>query len=353
MEGGSVEKLSIRTGQQIGGVLKSPLREDALSVSVSGVAVGQTYDSPPTLFAAANPAGSRVLQFPASKVQRVGLDGTQPIALHFDQGFLLGTPHRSLDFGNVSVPVLTSAAGVTVALLATDDEFRAQLVQGGKLVSGPALTEFNDDLQFFQISSNGNYLLAHNGSTLAITDLARKTSSLHRTDDLDLGEDLFDLAAVSADGSEIALVTTDGTALRVNSRTNEIISTVQLPKGVEAGLLDIAPDGTMALAVRRDDQAEMWLFKKNAITPVEQLKYTGWIDDLNFSPDGKALALNVSGPYSGVIVLDSNSGAELARSVPLSLYAGGMAWNATGTQVLVGRGVNSTVGSVTLLNFKR
>jgi WD40 repeat protein len=353
IEGGNLEQLAVGTGKKMGSTLKSPQLEDALAVSVGGVVIGLSDDYPPSLFGASKPSGSNFLRFPASKAQGVGLDGTQPVAVQFDEAFVLGSPNRSLDSGNNSVPVLSSAAGVTVALLDSDDGYKVGVVKGGKVVSGPALADFDDDLQFFQISSNGKFLLTHDGYTLALTDLARNTTSTRTTDDLDLGEDLFSLAAVSADGSEIALVTADGMALRVNSQTDEVTTTAQLPDGAEAGLLDIAPDGTIALTVRREGQAEVWLFKKNATTPFKQLKYSGWVDDLLFSPDGKALALSVSGDYSGVTVLDPSSGAELARSVPLSLYAGGLTWNAAGTQVLAGRGVNGKVGSVTLLNFRR
>ncbi|THF69424.1 WD40 repeat domain-containing protein [Deinococcus sp. Arct2-2] len=358
MEGGNLEQWAVGTGQKVGSVLKSPQLEDTLAVSVSGVAIGLSDDYPPSLFGSSKPSGSNFLRFPASKAQGVGLDGMQAVGVQFDEAFMLGsgtpiTSNRSLNSGASTVPVLTSAAGVTAALLDSEAGFKVALVQGGKLVPGPALTAFDDDLQYFQISANGKYLLTHDGYTLAVTDLARNTTTTRNIDDLDLGEDLFDLAAVSADGSEIALVTADGTALRIDSQTDEIMTTAQLPDGAEAGLLDIAPDSTIALSVRRDDQAEVWLFKKNATTPFKQLQFTGWVDDLAFSPDGKALALSVSGLYSGVTVLDPSSGAEVARSVPLSLYGGGLTWNAGGTQVLVGRGTNGKVGSATLLNFKR
>lgn len=358
IEGGNLEQLAIGTGQKIGTVLKSPLLENALTVSAGGVAIGLADDYPPSVFGIARPSGSSFLRFPASKAQGVGLDGTQPIAVQYDEAFVLGSgtlinANRAVDSGRTSVPVLTSAAGVTVALLDSEDGFEVGLVQGGKVVPGPALTDFKENLKYFQLSSNGKYLLTHDGSTLAVTDLARNATATHSADDLDFGDDLFDLAAVNADGSELAIVTADGYALRVDSRTDRITTTAQLPEGVEAGLLDIAPDGTIALAVRRDDQAEVWLFKKNATTPFKELQYSGWVDDLLFSPDGRSLALSVSGDYSGVTVLDPDSGAELARSVPLSMYAGGLAWNADGTRVLVGRGVNGKVGSVTLLNFKR
>ncbi|MFB9994860.1 hypothetical protein ACFFLM_23200 [Deinococcus oregonensis] len=358
IEGGNLEQLAVATGKKVGSLQKSPLLENALTVSAGGVVIGLADDYPPTLFGVGKPAESSFLRFSASRAQGVGLGGTQPVAVQFDEGFLLSScslssANRLLDSGDASVPVLTSAAGVTAALLDTDDGFQVGLVQGGKLVPGPALIDFGGDLKYFQISSNGKYLLTHDGSTLAVTDLAHKTTSTHSADDLDFGDDLFDLAAVSADGSQIAVVTADGYALRVNSQTDEITTEAQLPEDAEAGLLDIAPDGTIALALRRDDQAEVWLFKKDAATPFKQLEYSGWVDDLMFSPDGKALALSISGAYSGLVVLDTGSGAELARSVPLSMYAGGLTWNSDSTQLLVGRGVNGKVGSVTLLNFKR
>ncbi|ANE43833.1 hypothetical protein SU48_08655 [Deinococcus puniceus] len=356
MEGGSLEQLAVATGNKVGSVLKSPLEEDRLIVSASGVAIGLSSNFPPSVLAVTQPAGSKILGFPASKVQSVGLTGTQPTALQYNAGTVLGSAaanNRPLETGDAAVPILASAAGVTLALIDAEDGYEVGLMQGSKLVSGPALTDFEDDLQLFQISSDGKFLLTHDGYTLAVTDLARNTTSVHSAEDLDFGDDLFDLVAVSADGKEIALVTYDGYALRVNAQTDEITTEAQLPEGAEANLLDLAPDGTIALGLRRDDEAEVWLFKKNATTPFKQLKFSGWVDDLRFSPSGKELALNVSGAYSGIIVLDPSSGTELARSVPLSLYDGGLTWNAGGTQLLVGRGVNGKVASVTLLNFKR
>ncbi|MDB5045411.1 MAG: hypothetical protein JWQ08_1461 [Deinococcus sp.] len=353
MEGGSLEQLAVSTGQKIGGLLKSPLGEDAVNVSANGAVIGLSDDYPPSLFAVTRPAGSTFLRFPASKAQGVGLAGAQAAAVQFDEGFLLGNPNRPLDSGDASVPVLASAAGVTVALLKGDGGYQVEVVQAGKLVPGPQLSDFAENLQLFQLSSDGRFLLTHDGFTLALTDLARQTTVTHSADDLDLGDALLDLAAVSGNGTQIALVTSDGSALRVNGQTGQITSSTQLPEGTEAELLDIAPDGTIALGVRRDDQAEVWLFKKDAQTPFKQLEFSGWVDDLRFSPNGQALALNVSGSYSGVIVLDTSSGAELARSAALSMYDGGLTWNAGGTQLLVGRGVNGRPGSVTLLNFKR
>ncbi|UQN06370.1 WD40 repeat domain-containing protein [Deinococcus sp. QL22] len=357
MENGTLEQLAVSTGKSVGVRPKSKEGEDALVVSVDGVAIGLVDSYQPSVFGIANPAGSKVLRFPAGKVQSVGLAGTQPLALQYDKGVLLNTADPRvmlpLNSGTAYIPVMASAAGVTAALLDTEDGYEVGLMQARELVAGPDLTDFEEEIQLFQISSNGKFLLTHDGYTLAVTDLARNTTSVHSAEDLDFGDDLFDLVAVSADGSEIALVTADGFALRLKSKTDEITTEAQLPEDVEAQLLDIAPDGTIALGVRRDDGAEVWLFKKNATTPFKQLQYTGWVDDLRFSPDGKALALNVSGAYSGLIVLDPSSGAELARSESLSMYDGGLTWNASGTQLLVGRGISSKVSSVTLLNFKR
>ena len=50
---------------------------------------------------------------------------------------------------------------------------------------------------------------------------------------------------------------------------------------------------------------------------------------LAFSPDGKWLAASTNSVKTGVQVFSVGSGAEVARSVPLSLFSGGLTWSAT------------------------
>lgn len=145
-----------------------------------------------------------------------------------------------------------------------------------------------------------------------------------------------------------------GSVAAADDSTRKALARLTLPEGASSTAVTVNPAGKAALGINLgvSGTGEIWIYPRGSVTPVLKIKAAGAPLVLAFSPDGRWLAASTNSRDTGVQVFNVASGAEVAHSAPLNVFAGGLAWNADGGRLLVGRGLVSKESSVTLLQFR-
>lgn len=322
--------------------------------------IGLSRDWPARLSTLTRPDDARRVNLPAARVSDSGYLNGVPVAALTDVGYRLSATPQIVTEDESWLLSIASAAGEGFGVLEDEQDFEPYLA-----LLGAQGFDTTDDLYEIDLSEaerltaspDGRVAIVNSGSHAELFDATGKKVfglSIEALEDLDVDpDDTFLDVAVSAGGKVLALITQGGHALRIDTSSRELISQAQFPRDVTPALLASAPDGTLAVTVRRAGEQQIWLFRGEDTTPYRQVTLDGSVEDLAFSPDGTHLALNASGNLPHVLVLRVSDGQEVARSPKLSMYDGGLTWNAAGTQLLVGRGQFGTDSAATLLTFQR
>ncbi|NTX99649.1 hypothetical protein [Deinococcus sp. JMULE3] len=354
-----LQRWNLQSGQ--GDAPTSHYSGEVLRISPDGQnVIFLAQDVPARIAPLARPLAARELLYPASHASDSGFLNGTPVAASASVGYRLSATPQVITEDETWLRSIASAAGQGFGVLEDELNFEPYLALLGEqgFDTTDDLYEIDlSDAELITASPDGTLVIVNSGSYAELFDATGKKVfglSVEALEDLDIDpDDTFLDVAVSAGGRVLALITEQGHALRIDTTERELISQAQFPEDTTPKLLASAADGTLAVSVRRGGKNQIWLFRDEDTTPYKQVTLGGWIEDLAFSPDGTHLAVNASGDLPHVIVLRVSDGQEVARSPKLSMYDGGLTWNAAGTQLLVGRGQLGTDSAATLLTFQR